>query len=166
MVLLFKKKPWYMYIHNFLHVCRVIIFYKVKPKYSRLCSYTQFNIPKQFSGISTSVLKVVFSKVFQTAVFIWRTFSNDKMILRCIHHFKTDLINNMGHMRISVTEPILMNEIDEISAIILSFLSRKLLTNEPLYDKRGQMTWRHFSEERTVWRHCCLYLYLYLAWVK
>ena len=27
------------------------------------------------------------------------------LILRCIHHFKSDLINNMDHMRISGTEP-------------------------------------------------------------
>ena len=28
-----------------------------------------------------------------------------RLILRCIHHFKTDLINNMDHMRISGIEP-------------------------------------------------------------
>ena len=28
-----------------------------------------------------------------------------RLLLRCIHHFKSDLINNMGHMRISGTEP-------------------------------------------------------------
>ena len=28
-----------------------------------------------------------------------------KLLLRCIHHFKSDLINNMDHMRISGTEP-------------------------------------------------------------
>ena len=27
------------------------------------------------------------------------------LLLRCIHHFKSDLINNMDHMRISGTEP-------------------------------------------------------------
>ena len=26
-------------------------------------------------------------------------------MLRCIHHFESDLINNMDHMRISGTEP-------------------------------------------------------------
>ena len=26
-------------------------------------------------------------------------------LLRCIHHFKSDLINNMGHVRILGTEP-------------------------------------------------------------
>ena len=27
------------------------------------------------------------------------------LLLRCIHHFKSDLINDMDHMRISGTEP-------------------------------------------------------------
>ena len=29
-----------------------------------------------------------------------------KLLLRCIHHFKSDLINYMDHMRISGTEPL------------------------------------------------------------
>ena len=28
-----------------------------------------------------------------------------RLLLRCIHHLKSDLINNMDHMRISGTEP-------------------------------------------------------------
>ena len=28
-----------------------------------------------------------------------------RLLLRCIHHFKSDLINNMDHMRISGTKP-------------------------------------------------------------
>ena len=28
-----------------------------------------------------------------------------RLLQRCIHHFKSDLINNMHHMRISGTEP-------------------------------------------------------------
>ena len=28
-----------------------------------------------------------------------------RLLIRCIHHFKSDLINNMDHMRISGTEP-------------------------------------------------------------
>ena len=28
-----------------------------------------------------------------------------RLLLRCIHHFKSDLIYNMDHMRISGTEP-------------------------------------------------------------
>ena len=28
-----------------------------------------------------------------------------RLLLRCIHHFKSDLINKMDHMRISATEP-------------------------------------------------------------
>ena len=28
-----------------------------------------------------------------------------RLLLRCIHHFKSDIINNMDHMRISGTEP-------------------------------------------------------------
>ena len=28
-----------------------------------------------------------------------------RLLLRCIHHFKSDLINNMDHIRISGTEP-------------------------------------------------------------
>ena len=28
-----------------------------------------------------------------------------RLLIRCIHHFKTDLIHKMDHMRISGTEP-------------------------------------------------------------
>ena len=28
----------------------------------------------------------------------------ERLLLRCIHHFESDLINNMDHMRISDTE--------------------------------------------------------------
>ena len=28
-----------------------------------------------------------------------------RLLLRCLHHFYSDLINNMDHMRISGTEP-------------------------------------------------------------
>ena len=28
-----------------------------------------------------------------------------RLLLRCVHHFKSDLINNMDHMRISGNEP-------------------------------------------------------------
>ena len=28
-----------------------------------------------------------------------------RLLLRCIHHLKSDLINNMDHMRISGAEP-------------------------------------------------------------
>ena len=28
-----------------------------------------------------------------------------RLLLRCLHHFKSDLINIMDHMRISGTEP-------------------------------------------------------------
>ena len=28
-----------------------------------------------------------------------------RLVLRCIHHFKSDLINDMDHMRISGTKP-------------------------------------------------------------
>ena len=38
-----------------------------------------------------------------------RRFEYKKRLLpRCIHHFKPDLINNMDHMRISGTEPSLV----------------------------------------------------------
>ena len=29
---------------------------------------------------------------------------------------------------------------------------------EPVYNKRGLMTWRHLSEKGKLWRHCCLFL--------
>ena len=34
----------------------------------------------------------------------WYEYKN-RLLLRCIHHFKMDLINNMDHMRILGTEP-------------------------------------------------------------
>ena len=30
----------------------------------------------------------------------------ERLLLRCIHHLKSDLINNMDYMRISGTEPL------------------------------------------------------------
>ena len=30
---------------------------------------------------------------------------NKRLLLRCIHHFKSDLINDLDHIRISGTEP-------------------------------------------------------------
>ena len=35
----------------------------------------------------------------------WSTSSDIHQVLKCIHHFKSDLINNMDHMRISGNEP-------------------------------------------------------------
>ena len=32
-------------------------------------------------------------------------FQIKRLLLRCIHHFKPDIVNNMDHMRISGTEP-------------------------------------------------------------
>ena len=44
-----------------------------------------------------------------TLFYIWRNkivYQYEKRLLpRCIHHFKPDLINNMDHMRISVLNP-------------------------------------------------------------
>ena len=47
-----------------------------------------------------------------------------RLLLRCIHHFYTDLINNMDHMRISGNEP---------SSVILSqtMQFKKLKCDEP-----------------------------------
>ena len=47
-----------------------------------------------------------------------------RLLLRCIHHFKSDLINNMDQMRISGTEP---------SSVILSQtnLFKKLKSDAP-----------------------------------
>ena len=38
---------------------------------------------------------------------IWglKQYIKKRLLLRCIHHFKSDLINNMDHMHISGTEP-------------------------------------------------------------
>ena len=44
-----------------------------------------------------------------------------RLLLRCIHHFKSDLINNMDHIRISGTEP---------SSVILILVKQSSLKNE------------------------------------
>ena len=40
---------------------------------------------------------------------LWSTSSDTRqvveLLLRCLHHFESDLINNMDHMRISGTQP-------------------------------------------------------------
>ena len=44
-------------------------------------------------------------------ILVFETFLNfclvlkKRLLLRCIHHFKSDLINDMDHMRISGNEP-------------------------------------------------------------
>ena len=47
-----------------------------------------------------------------------------RLLLRCIHHFKSDLINNMDHMRISGNEPssVILGQI-----ILVLFLYCKLI---------------------------------------
>ena len=52
------------------------------------------------SGLEyTIVLLVLLKSMVHTLKF------KKRLLLRCIHHFKSDLINNMDHMRISGTEP-------------------------------------------------------------
>ena len=45
------------------------------------------------------------SEVEEVAVFSKTIMFKKRLLLRCIHHFKLDLINNMDRMRISGTEP-------------------------------------------------------------
>ena len=54
-----------------------------------------------------------------------------RLLLRCIHHFKSDLINDMDHMRISGTEP---------SSVILSQRKyfKKLKNVRPKVPKQGK----------------------------
>ena len=56
------------------------------------------------------------------------TIYKKRLLLRCIHHFKSDLVNNMDHMRISGTEP---------SSVILSqiMLFQKLESEVPTVPK-------------------------------
>ena len=58
------------------------------------------------------------------------TIYKKRLLLRCIHHFKSDLINNMDHMRISGTEP---------SSVILSQkkYSQKLKRDVPNVPKQA-----------------------------
>ena len=49
--------------------------------------------------------------------------NRDFLLNRCIHHFKSDLINNMDHMRISDTEP---------SSVILSQTNLQIMSMEML----------------------------------
>ena len=54
-----------------------------------------------------------FSTIPKAAVYEYEK----RLLLRCIHHFKSDLINNMDHMHISGNEP---------SSVILS---QKVVSN-------------------------------------
>ena len=50
--------------------------------------------------------RINFFKLVETAHYIlYEEKYKKRLLLRCIHHFKSDLINNMDHMRISGTEP-------------------------------------------------------------
>ena len=54
-----------------------------------------------------------------------------RLLLRCIHHFLSDLINNMDHMRISGTEP---------SSVILSQIMKfkKLKSDDRKVPKQAE----------------------------
>ena len=55
-----------------------------------------------------------------------------RLLLRCIHHFKSDLINNMDHMRISGNEP---------SSVVLSKTMKtikKLKSDYPKVPKQAE----------------------------
>ena len=94
---------------------------------------------------------------------IWTDFkrSSDnikkKLLLRYIHHFKSDLINNMDHMRISGTEP---------SSVILSQKSsfkswkeisrtcqNKLKTNKIHAYLKGESLDLPVAGQRCTWKH-------------
>ena len=45
---------------------------------------------------------------------MWICEYKKRLILRCIHHFKSDLINNMDHICISSTEPLTKNSIFKV----------------------------------------------------
>ena len=45
-----------------------------------------------------------------TMLFTYSLYYKKRLLLRCIHHFKSDIINNMDHMRISGTEPSSVSE--------------------------------------------------------
>ena len=64
----------------------------------------------------SSTLRYLWDSLFKLLEPIKRMFeqkpkeNKKRLLLRCIHHFKTDLINNMDHMRISGTEPTLISD--------------------------------------------------------
>ena len=49
------------------------------------------------------MLKTVLDKYL--VLRLWWVKYEKRLLLRCIHHFKSDLINNVDHMRTSGTEP-------------------------------------------------------------
>ena len=63
-----------------------------------------------------------------------------RLLLRCIHHFKSRLINNMDHMRISGTEP---------SSVILSQTKvEKLFNDENVFIASRSASHLSFIQER------------------
>ena len=48
----------------------------------------------------------MFKKIYHPVFYSDLVYKYEKrLLLRCIHHFKSDLINKVDHMRISGTEP-------------------------------------------------------------
>ena len=47
-----------------------------------------------------------------------------RLLRRCIHHFKSDLINDMDHMRISGTEPssVILRQRNKFKKVEISFI--------------------------------------------
>ena len=69
------------------------------------------------------------SKPYITTIFNWNTgMSSSWDLLRCIHHFKSDLINIMDHMRITCNGPL---------AVILGHNSLKVENGGPKVPKQA-----------------------------
>ena len=60
---------------------------------------------KRNKNVGFFVFSIQVSFIYSWLFFhIW--FYKKRLLLRCIHHFKSDLMNNMDHMRISGNEPL------------------------------------------------------------
>ena len=57
---------------------------------------------EDYTMLGTPIVTCSASGVWKTDMQCLRTYTP---LLRCVHNFKSDLINNMDHMRISGTEP-------------------------------------------------------------
>ena len=57
------------------------------------------NVCKIYDGLYIALVLI------QKITKISRKFAYKKLLLRCIHHFDSDVINNTDHMRMSGNEP-------------------------------------------------------------
>ena len=93
-------------IHRRLQILEIYLTFGVKVTFYHAKAYSKHRYIKKSStlNLTSRDIKVYFKRKGNHLTQLYDKYKT-RLLLRCIHHFKSDLINNMDHMRISGTEP-------------------------------------------------------------